>query len=66
MHLQKLVTKIPKYHHQHIAKMELGHFLNHSGLTHSTVSSVVFRSIFFLPAVLQFLLSWLIGYDAFC
>jgi len=54
-----------KYHHRLIAKMEMGHFLTHSGLTHSTVSSVVFSGLL-LSAGLQFLLSWIICYESFC
>ena len=54
MHLQTFIDKMPKYHHQHRAKMELGHFLTHDGLTHSTVSSVVFLGFFSCLLVYNF------------
>jgi len=42
MHLQTFVSKMPKYHHQRISKLEMGYLWPRSGLTHSTASSVVF------------------------
>ena len=56
MQLQTFITKMPKNHHQHRAKKELGNSLTHSCLTHSTFSSMVFSG-FLLSAGLQFLLS---------
>jgi len=42
MNLQAFISKMPKYHHQHIAKVDFGHLWIRSGLKHSTVFSVVF------------------------